>query len=215
MDLIILGVVAVFLVFRLFSMIGQDLGGNMDAFKGTSEAVDDIGKKSKAKPKKSKPELVVDVEPKKTTKKQSSAIDKLMSQYPEFNPQNFINGAGICFKNTVENFASGNKDALKELLTPATYKIFAKVIDDRNKAFETAKDEVVGIIEIEIVSAKTTAKSIDVEVKIVSDQINAVFDGNDRVIEGHPNDIVRITDNWVFTRDKKSTELNWYVKETS
>ena len=214
MDLIILGVVAVFLIFRLFSMIGQDLGGNMDAFKGTSEAVDDM-QKSKAKPKKSKPELVVDAEPVKKTKKQSSAIDKLMNEYPEFNPQNFINGAGICFKNTVENFASGNKDALKELLTPATYKVFAKVIDARNKASETAKDEVVGIIEIEIVSAKTTAKAIDVEVKIVSDQINAVFDGNDRVIEGHPNDIVRITDNWVFTRDKKSTELNWYVKETS
>ncbi|MGB1360508.1 MAG: Tim44/TimA family putative adaptor protein [Alphaproteobacteria bacterium] len=211
MDLIFLGLVAVFLIFRLFSVIGQDLGGNTDAF---SEMSRDAKKQPQAK-EEPKKEEVIDIEPVKIKKTGNKAINQLQKAMPELSIDNFINGASHCFKNTVENFASGNKQALEELLTSSTYKVFAKEIDARNKKGITAKDEVVAFIDIKVVDVKTTAQKIEVEVEFTTDQINALFDSENRVIEGHPGDVVRITDNWVFSRDKKSTEPNWYVKETS
>ncbi len=212
MDLIILVIVAVFLIFRLFSMIGQDLGGNTDAFSEMSSKSKQLNKKDE---KNKKQDEEVDANPIDKQQVESPVINKIIKAYPDFNAENFANGATQCFKNTIENFASGNKQALKELLTPSTYKVFAKVVDDRIKNNQSATDKVVGFISVKIVGANVTAKNIEIEVEFVTDQINVVYDSQNRVINGHPQDIVRITDNWVFSRAKNSEELQWYVKETS
>ena len=212
MDLIILVIIAVFLIFRLFSMIGQDLGGNTDAFSEMSSKSKQLNKKDE---KNKKQDEEVDLNPIEKQQVESPIISKIIKVYPDFNAENFVNGATQCFKNTIENFASGNKQALKELLTPSTYKVFAKVVDDRIKNNQSATDKVVGFISVKIIGANVTTRNIEIEVEFVTDQINVVYDSQNRVINGHPQDIVRITDNWVFSRAKNSEELQWYVKETS
>ena len=212
MDLIILVIIAVFLIFRLVSMIGQDLGGNTDAFSEMSSKSKQLNKKDE---KNKKQDEEADANPMEKQQVESSVINKIIKAYPDFNAENFANGVTHCFKNTIENFASGNKQALKELLTLSTYKVFVKVVDDRIKNNQSATDKVVGFISVKIVGANITAKNIEVEVEFVTDQINVVYDSQNRVINGHPQDIVRITDNWVFSRIKNSEELQWYVKETS
>jgi predicted lipid-binding transport protein (Tim44 family) len=212
MDLIILVIIAVFLIFRLFSMIGQDLGGNTDAFSEMSSKSKQLNKKDE---KNKKQDEEADSNPMEKQQVESPVISKIIKAYPDFNAENFANGATQCFKNTIENFASGNKEALKELLTPSTYKVFAKVVDDRIKNNQSATDKVVGFISVKIVGANVTARNIEIEVEFVTDQINVVYDSQNRVINGHPQDVVRITDNWVFSRAKNSEELQWYVKETS
>ncbi len=212
MDLIILVIIAVFLIFRLFSMIGQDLGGNTDAFSEMSSKSKQLNKKDENKKKQ---DDIIDVKPLEKQQVKTSVINKIIKAYPDFNTENFINGAIHCFKNTVENFASGNKQALKELLTPSTYKVFEKAVDDRIKNNQVATDKVVGFVNVKIVGANITTNNIEVEVEFITDQINVLYDSQNRVINGHPQDIVRITDNWIFSRDKDSKELHWYVKETS
>ena len=183
MDLIILVIIAVFLIFRLFSMIGQDLGGNTDAFSEMSSKSKQLDKKSE---KNKKQDEEADSNPIEKQQVESPVISKIIKAYPDFNAENFANGATQCFKNTIENFASGNKEALKELLTPSTYKVFAKVVDDRIKNNQSATDKVVGFISVKIVGANVTARNIEIEVEFVTDQINVVYDSQNRVINEVP-----------------------------
>ena len=211
MDIILLLIVAGWIIFRLFSIIGQDLGGNTDAFKGQDPTL---------KPKdevKAEDETVIelDTKSKKSEPIITDAVRKKIVKLDEsFIPEQFVEGAKGCFSIVIESFAVGDKDKLKELLSPNTYTVFSDAIDAREQEGQRSVEEVVAFIKTKISKATIKGSQLDVSVDFVTDQINVVYDDQDRIIQGHPNDIVRLDDTWVFTRDMDSQSANWYLKET-
>ena len=212
MDLIFLAVIAVIIGWRLFSIIGQDLGGNKDAF---SEMSSMANKKPVAEEKSEQKQAgIFDINPDAAPLNQT-AMDTILSVEPDFDINNFINGAKICFANTLEAFAEGNKDALEQLLVAQSYEVFAESVDSRLARGEKSLCQVVGFIKIELLHAEINGDMLEVEVDFTTDQINALYDSEDRVIQGHPTEIVRLQDDWVFVRKIGDTSPNWHVKETS
>ncbi len=211
MDLIFLAVIAVIIGWRLFSIIGQDLGGNKDAF---SEMSSKASFEPAPKQQEKSDAPIVDVTPSETPLNQQ-ALDTILAVEPNFDMDNFINGAKICFANTLEAFAEGNKEALEQLLTPESYAIFAETVDTRLHNKERSMCQVVGFIKVEVLNAVVNGDMLEVEVDFTTDQITALYDSEDRIIQGHPTEIVRLQDDWVFTRKIGDSSPNWYVKETS
>lgn len=212
MDLIFLAVIAVIIGWRLFSIIGQDLGGNKDAFSEMSSMADK--KPVVAEKDEQKQADIIDINPADTPLNQT-AMDTILSVEPDFDIANFMNGAKICFANTLEAFAEGNKEALEQLLIPESYAVFAESVDTRLENGERSVCQVVGFIKVELLNAEINNDMLEVEVDFTTDQINALYDSEDRVIQGHPTEIVRLQDDWVFVRKIGDTSPNWYVKETS
>jgi predicted lipid-binding transport protein (Tim44 family) len=51
-------------------------------------------------------------------------------------------------------------------------------------------------------------------IKFVSQQITAVRDDNNEVIEGDPKEVIDVTDFWTFARDTRSGDPNWILVAT-
>ncbi len=214
MDLIFLAVIAVIIGWRLFSIIGQDLGGNKDAFSNMSSKASIEPAPQKKQQKQAEPVIDVEAVPSETPLNQQ-ALDTIKTVEPNFDMDNFINGAKICFANTLEAFAQGNKQALEQLLAPESYAVFAETVDNRLANGQRGTCEVVGFIKIEILNAVVHKDMLEVEVDFTTDQITALYDSENRVVQGHPTEIVRLQDDWVFVRKIGDESPNWYVKETA
>ena len=210
MDIIFLAIVALWLIFKLFSIIGQDLDGNTEAFKGMA-AKEPAKEETEAE---SAQETVIDVTPTVQSAKVTGIVKKIKAIDSDFDENQFLQGTIFCFKTVLEAFSNGDKKSLKDLLLPKIYKVFAAEIDTRADRKYHAVKQVVSIIESRIDAVNCKATTIEVAVCFVSDQIDVLYDGQNRVISGHPKDIVRLKDRWVFNRSLKSKKSNWYLKDT-
>ena len=218
MDIILLLIIAVFIIFRLFSIIGQDLGGNTEDFK--KDSVFDV-KPTPQSPNQSDDsvkgkviEFDINIKTKTTPVISDTMRNKIAKVDSNFNPDEFIGGANSCFATIIESFANSDKDKLKSMLTADAFEVFSEVIDERIEKEEQSVDQVVAFIKTKIMSATVNKNVLNIKVKFTTDQINVVYDNLGRVTEGHPNDVVRVDDEWIFTRDMNSSEQNWYLKET-
>jgi predicted lipid-binding transport protein (Tim44 family) len=54
-----------------------------------------------------------------------------------------------------------------------------------------------------------------VTVRFVTEQINVTRDLDNKVVEGDPDHVTRITDIWTFARNTRSRDPNWALVETS
>ena len=218
MDIILLLIIAVFIIFRLFSIIGQDLGGNTEAFK--KDSIADVKPTSQAQNQSDNSAkgnftgIDINIKKKPTPIISDKLRNKIVKVDSDFDPDSFIDGANSCFATIIESFANGDKDKLKSMLTADAFEVFSEEIDERIEKEERNVEEVVAFVETKIMTATINENVLDVNVKFTTDQINVVYDNLDRVIEGHPNDVVRVEDEWIFTRDMNSSEQNWYLKET-
>lgn len=215
MDIILLVIVAVWLIFKLFSIIGQDLGGNLDGFKEISQNQSGKEKQTvKSSQEERENTLVIDVPDTPASPQRADLIKKIQSFDSTFLETDFLQGAVGCFKTVLQAFSRCDKATLKGLLLKKIYAIFAADIDDRLQQGKRSEKQIVAIVKTNIESFKHTRKSIDVSVRFVTDQLCVLYDKHNRVIQGHPNDVVRLEDVWVFTRSLKEKKSNWYLKET-
>ena len=88
-----------------------------------------------------------------------------------FDPQNFLNGAEAAFRLIVTEFAAGNRDALRPLLTDETFTTFEGVITARDAAAETQTSEIRDIQSATIEAATLTGTAAEITVRFVSDQM--------------------------------------------
>ena len=126
----------------------------------------------------------------------------------------FLSGARIAFEMILTSYAAGDTAALKPLLSPEVFGNFSQSIRDRQEANETTEITLVGIKTADIVEAYMTGRTAHLTIKFVSEQITAVHDDNNEVIEGDPKEVIEVTDFWTFARDTRSGDPNWMLVAT-
>ncbi|MCH8237189.1 MAG: Tim44 domain-containing protein [Proteobacteria bacterium] len=142
-------------------------------------------------------------------------LSKIMETDPRFQPDEFLSGSRMAFELILGAYAHGDAETLKPLLSPEVYANFAQAIRDREQAGETLEDTLVGIKSADIVEAYVENKTANINVKFVSEQINATRDENGDVVDGDPNAVVKGVDFWTFARHTKSRDPNWTLVATS
>lgn len=141
-------------------------------------------------------------------------LKAIASRDPEFDPDQFLEGARMAYEMIVTGFADGDKRALKGLLSREVYENFAVVIDERSDRGEKVNATFVGIEKSDIVGAELARDEAHVTVKFTSQMISATLDKNEDVIDGDLQEVAEITDVWTFARPVKSRDPNWKLVAT-
>ena len=199
LDILIFGVIAIFLIFRLKNILG------------TKTDFEDNGLKEKEQPKQ-----FSNVVSLKTNKNSSvnEEIDKIIKVDSNFDMVNFLDGSKTFFEMVLKSFVSGNLDDVKDFIKPSVLKSFKGAIDDRNKENETLIIDLISVEKNKIVSSVITKSSIKINVVFETLQITALMDKNEKIIDGDTDKEILVKDEWIFEKKIKDQSPNWTLIET-
>ena len=133
---------------------------------------------------------------------------------PSFEAGSFLSGAKIAYETIVTAYAHGDRETLRNLLSPEVYDSFNSVIAEREARGETAEFSFVGLASADIQDAHLEGQMAHVTVRFVSDLVTAVRDHAGNVVEGDLKAVRRVTDVWTFARDVQSPNPNWRLVAT-
>ena len=190
LDLILIVVIAGFIILRLRNILGRKTGYQGKPFNKFKNQILDEKEKNKS------PYFV-----------QTRGFDENQKKH-------FLNGAKIAYETILTSFAEGDKGSLKPLLSEKIFKEFSTAIDQRNQKKIKSDMTFIGIKSAKINNFIKKDNIYNVSVSFVSEIISCLKDKNDKIIEGNPNIIKIVKDNWKFSRNMWSENPTWYLAET-
>ena len=201
-DIIIFAIIAIFLVYRLKSILGQNSDGNEQNDKI------DIGKKDFTNVVKLG-NRQSDSNDKKTNK------DSIYSEDPTFNEKEFLKGAQNFFEMVIDSFVKGELKNIEMYIDNKLIKNFQLVIDERLQEKETLDINIIKMISIRIEDVKKLKNFLRVSVLFESEQIKVLKDKEGKIIDGDQKKSILVKDLWTFEKKIPSKDLNWILVETS
>ena len=201
-DIIIFAIIAIFLVYRLKSILGQNSDGNEQnnkiniGEKNFSNVVKLGNKQSNIN--------------KDKTNKESIYIDD-----PEFNEKDFLKGAQNFFEMVINSFVKGDLKDIERYIDDKLIKNFKLVIDERLQEEESLKIDIIKMISIDIKDVKKLKEFLRISVLFESEQIKVLKDKKGKIIDGDQKKSILVKDLWTFEKKVKSKDLNWILVETS
>ena len=201
LDIIILGLLAIFLGFRLKGLLGDRSG-----YSGDLKNPDAVNKEERIEN-----QNVIKLN---NTTINGEGLDSLIKADPGFNEKEFLEGAKNAFKIIIKSFSDSEIESLKPLLDYELLNSFTKSISEREARQERQFSDVVSFKNFEIINVNITDNLASITLKIVSEQIKYLVDKNDVILEGNKDHSEIIKDKWVFERDISSTNPNWRLVET-
>ena len=198
-DILIFGVIAIFLIFRLRNILGTKTG-----FEET--------KVNEKEHKKNFDNLV----PLKSDKNNldKKELEKILVIDPNFNTNDFLNGSQNFFRMVLESFVSGNLEDIKNFTKTSVFKSFKSAIDERNKEQETLIIDLKSVKENKVTKVTVTKSFIRLNVIFETYQIRALMDKNDQIIDGNTENEILVKDEWIFERKINDNDPNWTLVET-
>jgi predicted lipid-binding transport protein (Tim44 family) len=200
--LILFGMIALFLVLRLRSILGKRQG---------FEGVPEIGARNarapvlegRAEPPPPTPRKMPD--PASATGEALAAM-RAIDRY--FDPATFLSGAEGAFRLIVTSFANGDRDKLRPLLTVDTYTAFEAAITARAASGHTQRTEIRSILEAGIEDAALHGSLAHITVRFVSHQITLTTASDGTIVSG-ADAVTELVDIWSFERDLKGGAPVW------
>ena len=201
LDIIILGLLAVFLGFRLKSLLGDRSGYSGDVKNPNSVKQKEINKNQN----------VIKLNNKSIN---GEGIDLLIKADPNFNEKEFLEGAKNAFKIIIKAFSDSEIEKLKPLLDYDLLNSFTKSISEREARQEHQVSDFISFKNFEIIRVNISDNLASITLKIISEQIKYLVDKKDVLLEGSKDQTETIKDKWVFERDISSKNPNWKLVET-
>ena len=202
LDIIIFAIIAVFLIYRLRNILGQNSENN-----SKDNILNAEGKKYTNVVNLSNENL------KKDTKVKNN-IEKIISADPYFNEQEFLSGAKTFFEMVIKCFVKGNLDDVKNYIDKKLLNNFQSAIDERLEENEVLTLNVTNINYIQIKNVEIIKNLIRISVLFETTQIKMLKDKNGKVIDGDQENDILVKDVWTFERNIKTKDLNWKLVET-
>ena len=144
----------------------------------------------------------------------ATGVAAIRAADPTFEPLGFTAGARVAFTAIVEAFAKGDTSALKPLLDGPTFASFEAAIRGRIERSEKAETTLIGFEASDISAAQLQGSDAVVTVRFVSEQINVLRNAEGQIVDGNPNEVQKVVDLWTFRRDTKSSDPNWLLIKT-
>lgn len=146
----------------------------------------------------------------------AEALGAMRRAEPSFAAGGFMAGARGAFEMILMAFETGDKATLERFLAPDVYRGFADAIEERQRLGYTVEARFVGVRDARITGARFDPATGEAEIAIrfSAEMVTAVRDANHRVVEGNPNEIRRETDTWTFGRIMGSPDPNWLLVAT-
>ena len=189
-DIIIFAAIAVFIIYRLRSVLGKRTGFQ-------KKPVDQqFAKKQPIQEKKEKEEVKIP-----HLRENEQKLEDVYKKVPSFEHKVFLEGAKKAFEIIITAFNKGDKDTLKTLVSPGVYKAFETAI---NGGSNNPKSQFYSLVIDGIDDAKVENGKITIGVNFISEQI----------LSDNEEDIVKNKDTWVFEKPENSSGPAWTLVST-
>ena len=209
-DLVLFGMIALFLVLRLRSILGRREG-----FERPPEPP--LAEPAPGRPMPRGAEgPVIDAVAEPTASRElpdpASAVGQVLARMQQvdhgFQPGRFLTGAEAAFRMIVLAFAAGNRDTLRSLLSDDTFRAFDSAITAREGRGETQRTDIRSVGSAAIEQADLRGSVATITVRFVSDQVNVTI-GHDGLPVAGADAVTEITDLWTFERDLAAADPTW------
>ncbi len=184
-DIIIFAVIAVFIIYRLRSVLGKRTGfqKNINHQNHT---------KKETKPEEAKiPQL----------KESELKLEAIYKKVSSFNHKEFLEGAKKAFEIIITAFNKGDKGTLKNLVSKDVYSAFEEAI---NSGANDPNSQFYSLVVDSVEDAKVENGTISISVNFTSEQITS----------DNEESIVKNKDTWTFEKPETSTGPAWLLVST-
>ena len=205
-DIIIFAVIAVLLVLRLRSVLGQRSGYEQPQGERPTNRFDDNENNSEVIPLHNK---VSDDAPPGL-----HGLDALRQMDRNFNEKEFISGANSAFEMILTAYAEGDLAQLRRLLGYDLLQSFTSSIETRIAAKESLSITLDELREASILNISLTDQIASITMHFHSVQTRVAKDKNGQPIDGDDTGAREFTDIWTFERDLTLADPNWKLTET-
>jgi predicted lipid-binding transport protein (Tim44 family) len=141
-------------------------------------------------------------------------LDAITAADKSFDVRQFIAGARAAYEMIVTAYATGDRRSLKDLLEREVYDGFDAVIRQHEARGETVETRFVSIDTSEIISAQLRGKMAQITLRFVSQLVSATRNRNGAVIDGSADSVTSVTDIWTFAREVTARDPNWKLVAT-
>ena len=184
-DIIIFAVIAVFIIYRLRSVLGKRTGFQ----KNTNQQ--EFVKKETIPDELKIPQL----------KENEQKLEVVYKKVNSFNHKEFLEGAKKAFEIIITAFNKGDKSTLKNLVSKDVYNAFEGAI---NSGSINPNSQFYSLVIDGVEDAKVEGGKISIAVNFTSEQI----------LSDNEDSIVKNKDTWVFEKPESSTGPAWLLVST-
>jgi predicted lipid-binding transport protein (Tim44 family) len=212
-QLLVLAGVAIFLIFKLRSVLGT-----RDGFEKPPVRLED----ARARPAKREFEVIqggpdrdiVDHVPDGSAAAKSLAAMKLAE--PSFSVSEFLTGARGAYEMILMAFEKGDIASIRPFLSDDVFATFTDVVEAREREGLTIESHFVGLRELALQNATfdRDSKEGEITVRFVGELTSVVRNKAGEVVEGSPTATKRQRDLWTFARRMGVDDPNWQLVAT-
>ena len=184
-DIIIFAVIAVFIIYRLRSVLGKRTGFQKNI--NQQEFV--------------KKETIPDELKIPQLKENEQKLEVVYKKVNSFNHKEFLEGAKKAFEIIITAFNKGDKSTLKNLVSKDVYNAFEGAI---NSGSNNPNSQFYSLVIDGVEDAKVEGGIISIAVNFTSEQI----------LSDNEDSIVKNKDTWVFEKPESSTGPAWLLVST-
>ena len=212
LQLLVLAGIAVFLILKLRSVLG-----NREGFEKPIVPAEI----TRAKPKRGFEVIeggpdrdIIDHVPEGSDA--ATALTAMKQAETGFNLGEFMRGARGAYEMILIAFERGDLDSIRPFLSDEVETSFAEVIDARNRNDRTVEANFVGLREIAVSDAEydSVSRTGEITLRFVGELTSAVRDKAGQVVEGSTTEIKRQRDSWTFARVMGGKDPNWQLVAT-
>lgn len=203
-EVILYAAIATIICVLLYSVLGKDVGQGPD----NSLNVEDFTAKPKGQEKPAFIEPVTeDIAP--------SMISPLLKLDPSFSKRDFIEGARTAYPMILEAFADGDRETLKNLLTPDVYTIYDETITAREAAAQKQVTDLGRLLDAVLVGCDVEKSTARLSVEYEADIASAVLGADGETMHGDPDRLARVKEVWTFEKSLKSSDPTWRLADVA
>lgn len=208
--LLIFILIAGFVAFRLFSVLGTRTGHE------APRDIDSAMQKARSREPRSEADLG-DADHARTEQEPlpvSTNARVLRDADPQFDENEYLGGARGAYEMIVEAFASGDLRSIRPFLGDGVYEAFKAAVTARDDAGHKSDVKFVGIEHAAIVDASVDDEFMMAVTEFTSNQVRVTRNSEGDVVDGDPNRIDLVKDRWTFSRKRASRDPNWMLVAT-
>ena len=215
LQIFILAVVALFLFWRLRAVLGSRDGfeKTLKEIKEPSDVMNATGVIDQPDKNSQDDDIFDYVE----ENSKSAEVFKKMKEFDtDFSVNKFVSGAKMAYEIILMAFEKGDIEKLEALLEKKVLTKFKSVIDKRKKDGLKIDAKFIGMRDIRIINASFSQKTnvADVTLSFKSEITTVVKDSRGKIVEGHPDEIKKQKDTWMFTKNLSEKSPIWLLKST-
>ncbi len=210
--IVILALVALFIGFRLYSVLGERTGHEQQPILKPAES------DARAAPPVSQPPVAPSAPPETGdmafVPTAGPGVRAILAADSSFDVARFIDGAKSAYRMVLEAFWKGDLDFVRGHVDDHVYDAFKTAVDQREAEGLSLDNRLVAIEQAVISEANLERGAAMITVRFEADIAAVTRNSEGQVVAGSLSDAVQTRDLWTFRRDTNSRDPNWLLIET-